>query len=118
MALTMTRTRNQTTLNKLALNLAEVNGELAFLDGLQLYRNARKEAARLRRAELLLLRDALCVVIRRYDPQLEPNDIGESFQWLKAYGRKPTARTVRRYFVGLGACSAKVRTKQLRLHGP
>lgn len=98
MALTKTRTRNPTTLNKLAFNLAEVNGELAFLAGLHLVRKERKAAAEARRAELEQLRGALRVVIRRYDSELNPDQIGESYEWLKPYGRKATAQTVRRYF--------------------
>lgn len=103
MALTKTRTRNQTTLNKLAFSLAEVNGELAFLAGVPEVRQDRKTAADTRRAELEQLRDALRAVIRRYDPELEPEDIGESYEWMKPFGRKPTARTVRRY---LQRCAA------------
>ncbi len=97
MALTMTRTRTQVALNKLAFSLAEVNGELAFLGSLRPARKGRQAALAARRAELEKLREAFCTVIRRYDPELEPDDLGESYKWLKAYGRKPTARTVRRY---------------------
>lgn len=103
MALTMTRTRTQTALNKLAFNLAEVNGELAFLAGLHPARKERQAARAARQAELQQLREALCVVIRRYDPDLEPNDIGETYEWLKPFGRRPTARTVRRYLAGKAA---------------
>jgi outer membrane PBP1 activator LpoA protein len=104
MALTMTRTRTQTALNKLAFNLAEVNGELAFLAGLGLLTEEQEAAAARRRAELQGLQEALCVVIRRYDPELDPDRIGESFEWMKAYGRKPTAKTVRRYFAAIQGC--------------
>jgi hypothetical protein len=103
MALTMTRTRTQTTLNKLAFSLAELNGELAFLAGLHPARKERQAAVAARKAELQQLRAALCVVIRRYDPALEPNDIGETYEWLKPFGRKPTVRTLRRYFEGKAA---------------
>ncbi|GAB3656431.1 hypothetical protein [Ramlibacter alkalitolerans] len=98
MALTMTRTRTQTALNKLAGSLAEVNGELAFLDSLQRLRKDRQAAAAVRREELLRLREALCTVIRRYDPELNPEDIGATYAWMRAYGRKATAGTVGRYF--------------------
>lgn len=98
MALTMTRTRTQTTLNELASRLAEVNGELEFLAGLLGLSVARQALATARREELWRLRDALFVVIKRYDSALEPADIGATFDWLKAYGRTVTARTVVRYF--------------------
>lgn len=105
MALTMTRTRTQTALNKLANSLAEVNGELAFLANLQRLRKDRQAAAEARREELLRLREALCTVIRRYDPELNPEDIGATYDWMRAYGRKATARTVGRYFSAVEAGS-------------
>ena len=101
MALTMTRTRTQTALNKLAGSLAEVNGELAFLAGIQPRRKDRRAAAAARREELLRLREALFTVIRRYDPELNPEDIGATYDWMRGYGRKATARTVGRYFAAL-----------------
>lgn len=100
MALTMTRTRTQEALNKLALCLAEVNGELEFLDCLGRLRKDRQALADARRAELQRVRDAFFVVIKRYDPELEPEEIGATYGWMKVYGRKVTVRTVRRYFAG------------------
>ncbi|MDP1591847.1 MAG: hypothetical protein Q8M07_29075 [Prosthecobacter sp.] len=94
----MTRTRTQTALNKLAGNLAEVNGELQFLSNLGTLQEDHQALAAARRDELLRLREALFVVIKRYDEALEPEDIGATFSWMKSFGRKPTARTVGRYF--------------------
>jgi hypothetical protein len=101
MALTMTRTRTQAALNKLAEGLAEVNGELEFLAGLSRLRKDRQALADARRAELLRLREAFFVVVRRYDPELEPERIGATYGWMRPYGRKVTARTVGRYFDAL-----------------
>lgn len=101
MALTMTRTRTQEALNKLAFCLAEVNGELQFLDGLGRLRKDRQALADARRTELLHVRDAFFVVIKRYDPELEPERIGATYGWMKPYGRKVTVRTVRRYFASM-----------------
>lgn len=101
MALTMTRTRTQEALNKLAHGLAEVNGELEFLASLVQLRKDRQALADARRAELERVRDAFFVVIRRYDSALEPEDIGATYGWMRAYGRKATARTVRRYYEAL-----------------
>lgn len=75
-----------------------MNGELAFLAGLQLTRDDWKAAAAARRAELERLRDSLNLVIRRFDHELDPDDLGESYEWMKAYGRKATRETVRQYF--------------------
>lgn len=98
MALTMTRTRTQTALNELAKRLAEVNGELQFLDNLTTLPGDQQAIAAARRDELLRLKEALFIVIKRYDQELEPVDIGATFGWMKSFGRKPTARTVQRYF--------------------
>lgn len=98
MALTMTRTRTATALNDLASRLAEVNGELKFLADLGGLPEGRQELATLRREELLRLRQALFVVIKRYDEALEPEDIGATFSWMKAFGRKTMPRAVGRYF--------------------
>jgi hypothetical protein len=98
MALTMTRTRTQTALNKLATSLAEVNGELAFLESLQGLRVDQEDAAAARRMELLRLREALFIVIRRYDPELKPEDIGATYHWMRPFGRKATAAFMGRYF--------------------
>lgn len=106
MALTMTRTRTQEALNKLAHGLAEVNGELEFLASLVQLRKDRQALADARRAELERVRDAFFIVIKRYDPDLKPEQIGESYGWRKPFGRKATARTVRRYFQRLTAVLA------------
>lgn len=98
MALTMTRTRTQTALNDLAARLAEVNGELEFLARLSGVPDDYQALAAVRRAELLRLRDALFVVIKRYDEALEPDDIGATYDWMKPFGRKPNVRMVQRYF--------------------
>ena len=106
MALTMTRTRTQTALNELASRLAEVNGELEFLAGLGALPEEHQALAYARRDELLRLREALCVVIKRYDEALEPEDIGATFSWMKAFGRRTTPRVVGRYFDALRSAVA------------
>lgn len=42
--------------------------------------------------------EALFLVIKRYAPALEPANVGTTFAWLNAYGRKVTPRMVGRYF--------------------
>jgi hypothetical protein len=73
MALTMTRTRTQTTLNKLAGMVANIHGELEFLEGL-LAGGTGKEvrtpeewaALEARKAKLCADRDALYATIRQF----------------------------------------------------
>lgn len=98
MALSRNRTRNQETLNRLALQLTEVNGELEFLAGLHPCTEDRQALLETRRAELLQLRASYFVVIKRYREDLDPEMLGSTFKWMKPYGRKATERTVRRYF--------------------
>lgn len=101
MALTMTRTRTQTTLNKLAEMLANVNGELAFVDGLlQRTEGATAEpvartrlAARLQK--LVADRAALCATIRQFDAEIDPERVGTLEGWRLKFGSKRlSARTL------------------------
>ncbi len=104
MALTMTRTRTQTTLTKLAGLLANINGELAFVEEL-LASSSQPDLLLARKASLLTKREALLITIRQFDPELNPEDIGTSYDWLQPYGRgkTPTALAKRRYMAALTA---------------
>lgn len=89
MALTKTRTRTQTTLTKLSERVANVHGELAYVEGRladELPESLRVGLER-RRGELLVLREALYEVFRRYDARLDPTSIGTLDRWLKPFGR-------------------------------
>jgi hypothetical protein len=97
MALSQTRCRNQTTLTKLATRVATVHGELAYVEGRlagELAPELREGLAR-RLGELLELREALYVTLRRFDATLDPTTIGTVEDWLKPFGRGIAAR--RRY---------------------
>ena len=94
MALTMTRTRTQTTMNKLTEMLANVNGELAFVDGL-LKRTEGAEAepeVRMRLAarlqKLTADRAALCATIRQFDAEIDPERVGMLEVWRLRFGNK------------------------------
>jgi hypothetical protein len=93
----MTRTRNQTTLTKLAQMLADINGEIAFNAGLvehPLVKLFDGDLDRLlaRRGVLVRDRAALVVTLRQFDPDIDPECIGESQSWLKTRCRKPLSR--------------------------
>jgi len=102
-ALTMTRTRTQTTLTKLATRVANVHGELEFVQ-------ARMAAALTpevlvglarKRDELTEARDALYVTLRQFDPELDPSRIGALNDWLKPFGRgKPAVKRWEDMLVG------------------
>jgi hypothetical protein len=99
-ALTMTRTRTQTALTKLAERIANAHGELAFVEE-QLGKWATGRAGEVgrglehRHAELVAARDALYATVRQFDPSLAPESIGAAEEWLKPFGRGAAAQ--RRY---------------------
>jgi hypothetical protein len=121
MALTMTRTRTQTTLTKPAELVANVHGELAFVEGLLAARGPGsvpgmapdvtpalglppEVLARLalRQLELVDSREALYATVRQFDPGVEPAGIGAAYGWRKRY--RPCLRgpeLIRRYLVRL-----------------
>ena len=112
MALTLTRTRTQTTLTKLALMVANVHGELEFLEGLLAQGTSPATGAAegseafsgqgrlLERQQVLHSnRDALYATVKRFDPTLEPAEIGSAQDWRLSYCRKGASveRLVTRY---------------------
>ncbi len=99
MALTMTRTRNQTTLNKLVQRIAEIHDELAVLERLLTEIPEQQAALVSRMSEVQGHRDALYATLKQFDPSLDPTAIGRSDKWLKAYGRGKAA--LRRYRANL-----------------
>lgn len=101
MALTMTRTRTQTTLTKLAELVANVHGELAFVEGrlAEAVGGALREGLERRRDELLASRDALYETLRQFDPAVDATSIGTAEGWLKPFGRGKAAR--KRYCAAL-----------------
>lgn len=116
MALTMTRTRTQATLTKLAEMVANVHGELAFLEGLlagaapagSLAPEVRAWLAA-RRLKLLADREALYATIRQFDAGIDPAGIGSSEGWRGMLGSRGLSATAfgQRYcraFAVAGAC--------------
>ncbi len=102
MALTMTRTRTQTALTKLAQLLADVNGELSFIvetiaRPLVRLTEADHARLRLRREQLGKSRTALYMTIRQFDPTIDPDTIGSSSDWLHTRAR--TARSRQRVYL-------------------
>lgn len=95
MALTMTRTRNQTTLTKLVQRAAEIHDELAVLERLMAEAMERQAALVSRMAEVRGHRESLYATLKQFDPALDPTAIGRSNQWLREYGRGKAA--LRRY---------------------
>ncbi|MBX9872425.1 MAG: hypothetical protein K2X75_10540 [Burkholderiaceae bacterium] len=77
MALTMTRTRTQTTLNKLVNLVADINGELEFLERLlaQEHKEEVRERLLARQTKLQSDKAALFVTIRQFDPEIDPRTI-------------------------------------------
>ena len=110
MALTMTRTRTQTALTKLALMVASVHGELAFLEGL-IATHAGADAGvpevqvrlETRKKELVFNRNALYATLRQFNPEITPENIGTSDEWVLRYGsRQLKAKGLERRYLALG----------------
>jgi len=108
MALTMTRTRTQTTLTKLATMVANIHGELEFVQELLVAgdslaaQTAVENFAVLTPAELEGKREALYLAIKQFNPHLDPTALGAARDWAKAYGRVSTPRgLIRRYISAL-----------------
>jgi len=89
MALTMTRTRTQTTLTKLVQKLAEVKGEKAFVEAWMAEAGAPAELAR-RRALLIEQAQALETTLLLFDPELEVRQVAASEGWKKIYRARST----------------------------
>jgi hypothetical protein len=108
MALTMTRTRTQTALTKLAERVANVHGELAYLEGrlaAAALEESRREAFAKRRRELLEAREALYLTLRQFDPRLDPASIGTLADWIRPFGRGRVA--AKRYEAALQSSTSK-----------
>jgi hypothetical protein len=101
MALTMTRTRTQTTLTKLAQLVANVQGELAFLEGLVDPHKApgAKAALEARRSKLVGDRDALYATLRQFDFNIDPCSIGVLETWRKRYGHNLGPATLAKRYI-------------------
>lgn len=94
MALTMTRTRTQTTLVRLVRLLANLNGELEFVHQLFQENPEYVEALLSRQKELADDRAAVCATIKQFDPEVDWTLVASSNEWSKAYRRQGRSLTV------------------------
>lgn len=97
MALTMTHTRTQAALTRLAALVANLHGELATVEQLIQERPEHAEALHARNRTLQADRDALYLTLKQFDPELEPANIGTSNEWMVAYGRRGSKIALQRY---------------------
>lgn len=97
MALTKSRTRTQSALTSLCKLVANVHGELSFIEWALTQRKRQLVVLRTRQEALLQHRAALYTTLRVFDPQLDPTCIGTLNEWLKPYGRKRSSRAAGRY---------------------
>jgi hypothetical protein len=97
MALTRTRTRTQTALNKLAELVANINGELEAIERLLPEHIRYGEALEARRRKLEVDRDALYLTLKQFDAELDPNEIGTLDDWMRPYGRRGAKTALLRY---------------------
>lgn len=97
MALTMTRTRTQTTLTRLVALLANLNGELAFLDDLLARNPGFAEGLACRWEVLIRDRAAVQVTVSQFDEAIGLEQIGGAAEWARPYGGRRSRSLVSRY---------------------
>ncbi len=100
MALTMTRTRTQTALTQLVETLANLKGELAFVEEWLAEPSEHNAPAELaaRRQVLLEQLAALMTTLQLFDPELDVSQVAPGEGWRKAYQARSTAGLRGQYF--------------------
>lgn len=98
MALTMTRTRTQTTLTQLVETMANLKGELAFVEGWLAEDGAPAELIA-RREVLCAQMEALATTLQVFDPELDVEQVARADGWRKAYRSRSTKGLRARYLV-------------------
>lgn len=99
MALTMTRTRTQTTLTRLAQMVAKVHGELAFVERLLGEIPEHRATLGARRDVLRGERDALYAALKQFDAEVDPERIGENEGWTKRYRPLRSLRSIAKCYL-------------------
>ena len=97
MALTKTRTRTQTALTRLAKLLANLNGELEFVERLKREQPGFCDVLEVRQAKLTEDRAAVCATVRQFDSELSLTEIGTSDQWKRLYSSRNPKALVQQY---------------------
>lgn len=85
--MTMTRTRTQTALTRLVETLANVKGELAFVEAWLAEPGAPAELVA-RRGALVEQLAALETTLRLFDPGLDVGQVAAAEGWARKFGRK------------------------------
>lgn len=101
MALTMTRTRTQTALTKLAERLSNVKGELQFVEELLALYPEHADALIGRKEQLRIQENALCVTLRQFDASIDPDQVVSGSGWRKGYRARSADSLARRYLARL-----------------
>jgi hypothetical protein len=84
MALTMTRKRTQTTLVRLVRLLANLNGELEFIQQLTQENPDDVEALLSRQKKLADGHAAVCATIKQFDPDVDCTLVASSNDWMRS----------------------------------
>lgn len=105
MTLTMTRTRTQTALTKMAMLLANLNGELEFVRELLAAEPAHRDVLTAREAVLQQKREAVMAAIRQFDPNINPGDVGTADGWWVGRRTQNPKRRASRYLMSLNGTS-------------
>jgi hypothetical protein len=92
----MTRTRTQTTLTRLPKLLADLNGELEFVEWLLGQLPDHCKARTVRRENMVTNRDAVAATLRQFDPTLAVDAVVAS-------RTKRSRRVIQAYIVEMGS---------------
>jgi hypothetical protein len=101
MALTMTRTRTQTTLTRLAKLVANLHGEIEAIERLAQEKPEHEQVLAARRLKLEADRDAVYLTLKQFDPELDGVRIRALDDWMKPYGSRGSKIAMRRYLAAL-----------------
>ncbi len=105
MALTMTRTRTQTTLTRLVKLLANLDDELEFVNRLFAEMPEHRLLLKARQVDLANARTAATLTLKQFDPQLDTSAVAPMNDWARAYGRPDSKAAAGRYLAGLSSNS-------------
>lgn len=97
MALTMTRTRTQTALTRLAERLSNVKGEIQYIEELLVAHPEHAPRLLARQGVLQSQHEALCMTLRQFDEAIDPEQVAAGAGWQKVYRVRTQKSLASRY---------------------
>lgn len=101
MALTMTRTRTQTALTKLAERLSNVKGEIQYIEELLVAHPEHAPGLLARQRALQSQHKALCITLSQFDEHLDLDQVVAGAGWRKVYRVRSERSLARQYLAAV-----------------